>query len=161
MIVEQSKSDMPLSTPLGFSDKIKVLELAIKLFDQECDRMWKRYSVILTVNVLFVALLKFSGDKPNPLILILSAFLGLALCYCWRNIMIISRHYELRWQKDVIAIIESDQYLAECLRGRRPETSRDKRPFPQSSSSYATLIIWFLAIVWCCILIYGLVLEFR
>jgi hypothetical protein len=46
--------------PLERSEKIRILELTVRLSENESDRLWKRFTVLLTVNSLFVALLKFS-----------------------------------------------------------------------------------------------------
>jgi hypothetical protein len=155
MTAKQNKTTSKQKATLSFTRKLKLLDVATMLFDQECDRMFKRYSVMLTVNIVLIAVLKI-GENNNPVILIVAGLFGLILCFCWNKIMVISRHYEVRWQKDMIAIIESDPYLEEYLRGRSPDTSRDPRPFQQSSSFYAKIVIWAIAVLWGGILIYGI-----
>lgn len=156
MQYEQNQSTPGPSIPLGLSDKLKMLEIARSLFEQECDRFWRRFGAILTVNVIFMAVLKLSGEKPSAHLLMLSGVFGIILCYFWYKIMVISRHYELRWHKDMVAIIESDENLKQYLLGRSPQTARDHRPFAKSAPDYAKRIVLLTGSVWCAILIYGL-----
>ena len=155
MTAKQNKTNSKQKAPLSFTRKLKLLEIATKLFNQTCDRLWKRYYVMLMVNIVLIAVLKI-GENNNPVILIVGGLLGLILCFCWHKIMVISRHYEVRWQKDMIAIIESDPHIEEYLRGRSPDISRAPRPFPQSSSFYAKIVIWAIAVLWGGIFIYGI-----
>ena len=156
MTAKQNKTTSKQKAPLSFTRKLKLLDIATKLFDQECDRLWKRFYIMLTVNVVLIAVLKIKGENTNPAILIVAGLFGLILCFCWHKIMVISRHYEERWLKDMITIIESDPHLEEYLRGRSPDTSRIPRPFQQSALFYAKITIWAIAVLWGGILIYGI-----
>ena len=153
---EQDKRIEQPCIGLKLSDKINILEFARSLFEQECERYWKRFTAILTANVIFMAVLKLSGDEPSRYLLILGGVFGVVLCYFWYKIMVISRHYELRWHKDMVAIIESDENLKEFLLGRSSQTARDERPFEKGAPDYARSIVLLTGCVWLAILIYGL-----
>ncbi len=140
---------------LSFDQRLRLLELATKLFDQECDRMWKRYSAMLTANIILIALFRLQKEEPSTIVLFSSGCLGVVLCICWYKIMVISRHYELRWHKDMVAIIESDPNLEAYLKGRSRDTARDPRPTKRSSCSYASIVILAIAALWIGVIAYG------
>lgn len=144
----------------NLSDKIEILKLVLDSAEKEADRMWLRYSVMLTANAGLIALLSFQLDQPTILAWIIS-LLGIILSIAWYYLIVLSYYYERRWFADAQAIIESNELLRKYLRARS-SNPRISRPISKTGTAFLKITVIAFGIGWVaalCLSIYLVVLP--
>lgn len=160
-----------MSQPEGVDDRhfrLQVLDMVFRMSDNESDRMWKRFGLLLAVNAALLAFVRISVESGNglePEIYLSSGVFGLFTCLFWYWIMKMSMFYIGRWTADAKAIIEEDNQIKEWIKGRGDEPRVDRPAFPKiqngfkldyvSASHFAIGIVVLLAILWTIVLSYG------
>jgi len=132
-------------------DKFEILKMLTDLAENESDRCWARFHMLLLVNTGLVAALSFSLTGASRLLAVGLSLLGITCSWAWLKINVLSDYYEHRWYADVDEVIKSDETLSEWVRGRIQP--RIPKPFRNRGGWFyfnmvpkAFLILWVLVL---------------
>jgi len=142
------------------TDKIRMLELVSQLAENESERTWKRFSILLAMNGALVALVSLAPPENLRFSSIIGSLLGLLLTFVWYRMIPISKYYEKRWHADMLAIISSSPHIAKYIKGRDSLTARVERPSNRSASSYSKILVLGIGAMWFLNLIAGIILLY-
>jgi len=127
-------------------DKLEALKLVTQLAENESDRGWKRYTVMLTANGALLAFLSASVRMENIFLVSILAAIGAVVSWTWLKINEASYFYEHRWHSDMEAIIESEPFLSLWIRGRN--NPRISRPHKKSGLYLFSVLPKFITAFW-------------
>ncbi len=147
-------------TELQRTDKLQILGLIGNWKDNEANRFWTRFNILLLVNS---ALLAATGlvlrSKQSTSVLVVSKHISISLasllsgtgfivCLVWFGVLKISKHYEIRWIKDMDRLRKTDSELAKYVTGYSDESSATESPFAAKATSLAFTIPVIFIILW-------------
>jgi hypothetical protein len=147
-------TDAAAVSQLTLDQRIALASLTSGLGEQEADRLWQRYGIMLTLNAGLVAIASFTLSNNMDVFTVGIAVFGLMLTFVWYRIVSLSQFYEERWRMDLAAIIDGDDVLATLLRARSKFGARCKKPVRGSSTDHAKAIVIFAALFWIALTIY-------
>lgn len=133
---------------LTVEQRISLVALTASLGEQEADRLWKRYGIMLTLNAGLLAIVSFTVSNNMHGFSIGIAMLGLVVSVCWYRIVVLSQYYEERWRKDLAAVIDADPVLTVLLRSRSRLGARINKPIRGSSTGNAKFLVVLAAGLW-------------
>lgn len=139
--------------------RLALVSLTADLGEQEADRFWSRYTVMLTLNGGLIAIASFTLSNGLNKFTAGIAALGLALTAVWYRIMSLSQFYEERWRKDLAAIINGDDVLMTLLRTRSRLGPRGPKPARGSSTGHAKFTVLIVGVFWVVLMIYSGLLQ--
>lgn len=142
-------------------DKLKLLEIVANLAENESNRTWQRFSIMLTINTGLIALVSIIGDKFFPISQIIGSLFGITLSFVWLKMIPISKYYEKRWHEDMLTIINSDTDIKEFIKGRSDKTCSLKRPTKHSASSYSKILPISIGLIWFLIGVFSIFFLFN
>lgn len=150
----QQLTDTDAVYSLTRDQRITLVSLTASLGEQEADRLWKRYGIMLTLNGGLLAIASFCLSNSLEGFTAAITGLGLVLTFFWYRIVSLSQYYEERWRRDLSAIIDCDDVLATLLRARSHLGSRSKRPFSGSATGYAKATVFTIGLFWIALTLY-------
>jgi len=109
-----------------FQKKIEIFKIISDLAEKETDRYWIRYRTMFLINSAIGAIISFTPDNIRMIVILFCSPIGFFTSYSWLQIIRWSEYYQDRWVRDQIAIINSDQFLSDYIKGRSEE--RLKKP---------------------------------
>ncbi len=134
--------------------RLRLIELTAELGEREADRLWTRYSLMLTLNAGLMAVISYALSQSLYLITSALGLFGMILAVLFYRIVAFSQFYESRWRKDMSELINGDSLYREFLRSRSNLGPREKRPFKGSSTGDAKAVVVGVGAFWCFVIIY-------
>jgi hypothetical protein len=101
-----------------FLQKLELLKLVSNLAESEANRAWSRYTVMLYANTALLGIVAWVLTNGAQAAAFPPAFAGALCSLAWWRITNLSDYYQSRWHADMEALTESDETLAEWVRGR-------------------------------------------
>lgn len=147
----------PAADQMTLDVRIRLIELTAGLGEQEADRAWTRYSIMIAINGGLVAISSYVLDKDLMGFQAAIALLGVVLCIFWFRIAAFSQFYEERWRTDMSALINENSMLRSALRSRSDLGPRIPRPFIGTSTGDAKMIVVTAMLFWTAMLVYSVV----
>jgi hypothetical protein len=133
---------------LTLDQRFALVSFTATLGEQEADRLWKRFGIMLTLNAGLLAIASFTISNNLEVFTAAITVLGLVLTIFWYRIVSLSQFYEERWRKDLAAIINCDEVLTTLLRSRSKLGARIDKPVGGSSTEHAKFMVLIVGLFW-------------
>ena len=146
---------------LTMEERISLVALTATIGEQEADRLWKRYGIMLTLNAGLLAIVSFTASNKMNVFSGSIAVLGLVVSVCWYRMVSLSQFYEARWRKDLGAVIDADPVLTVLLRSRSRLGPRTQKPIRGSSTGNAKFLVVLAGGLWIALAAFSIIAELK
>lgn len=148
-----SDSDVNALGVLTLDQRIGLWKALSELGEKEADRLWQRYTIMLSLNGFLLAVSTYALANKLAGAAVVVSIAGVCIAFVWYRIMRLSQFYEARWRQDADALLRADGLLSRIILAR----SSPRIPSPEGSTStdYARRVVPIVGLMWLAIGVYA------